>query len=252
MNLGVWFYSLASVIFVSLISLIGVFTLSLKRETLSKILLLLVSFAVGALFGDAFIHLLPETFKELGANLSTSLLIIAGLLVFFVLEKFIRWRHCHVPSSKEHLHPVVTLNLIGDGVHNLIDGMIIAASFSVSIPIGITTTLAVILHEIPQEIGDFGVLIHGGLPIKKALVFNFFSALAAILGAVISLVIGTHIKGYTVTLLPITAGGFLYIAGSDLIPELHHGCDTKISTSLLQFLCIAAGVLVMALLVFLE
>jgi zinc and cadmium transporter len=248
----VWIYSLVSVIAVSLISLIGVFTLALKRDTLSKILLFLVSFAVGGLFGDTFIHLLPEAFTKLGANLTTSLYIIAGILIFFILEKFIRWRHCHVPSSEGHLHPVVTLNLIGDGVHNLIDGMIIAASFSVSIPIGVATTLAVILHEIPQEIGDFGVLVHGGLPVKKALFFNFLSAITAILGALISLIIGPYIKGYTVSIIPITAGGFLYIAGSDLIPELHEGCDIKISTAVWQFVFIVLGVLVMALLALLD
>ncbi|MEI8349579.1 MAG: ZIP family metal transporter [Candidatus Omnitrophota bacterium] len=243
----VWIYSLVSVTIVSFISLIGVFTLSLRREKLDKILLLLVSFSVGGLFGDAFIHLLPETFEKIGAKLVASSLIIFGILIFFVLEKIVRWRHCHTPTSGEHLHPVVTLNLIGDGVHNLIDGMIIGASFSISISIGIATTLAVILHEIPQEIGDFGVLVHGGLSIKKALFFNFISALTSIVGAVISLTIGSYVKGYTVALLPVAAGGFLYIAGSDLIPELH-GCDTKISTSLWQFLFIILGISTMALL----
>lgn len=248
----VWIYSLASVAAVSLISLIGIFTLSLRREKLKNILLFLVSFSVGGLIGDAFIHLLPEAFEKLGMNPATSLLIIAGMLIFFVLEKIIRWRHCHAPISDEHMHPMVALNLIGDGVHNLIDGMIIGASFSVSIPIGITTTLAVILHEIPQEIGDFGVMVHGGLSIKKALLFNFLSAVMAILGAVISLLIGIHLKVYTLALLPVTAGGFLYIAGSDLIPELHQGCDIKISTAIWQFIFIVLGVLVMTSLVFLE
>ncbi|MDD5195731.1 MAG: ZIP family metal transporter [Candidatus Omnitrophica bacterium] len=246
----VWIYSSISVLLVSLISLIGVFTLSIKRERLLKATLLLVSFAAGALFGDAFIHLLPESFEKLGTNLTTSLYIITGILIFFVLEKFIRWRHCHAPTSTEHLHPVVALNLIGDGVHNLIDGMIIAASFSVSIPIGIATTLAVILHEIPQEIGDFGVLIHGGLSIKKALMFNFLSAITSFAGMFISLIIGSHIKGYTLALLPITAGGFLYIAGSDLIPELHQGCDVNISAAVWQFISMVLGISIMALLVF--
>ena len=174
---------------------------------------------------------------------------------FFVLEKFSRWQHCHIPTSSEHAHhahPVVALNLIGDAVHNLIDGMIIAASFSASIPIGITTTLAVLLHEIPQEIGDFGILIHGGLSVQKALLFNFFSALTSLVGAIIILVTGPWIASYSVYLLPITAGGFLYIAGSDLIPELHHGSDVKISTSVGQFLMIILGIGVMALLMFLE
>ncbi|MDP2924444.1 MAG: ZIP family metal transporter [Candidatus Omnitrophota bacterium] len=247
----IWIYTLASVIAVSLISLIGVFTLSLRQEKLKKILLFFVSFSVGGLFGDAFIHLLPESFQKIGANLTTSFYVIAGILIFFILEKFIRWRHCHLPTSSGHAHPVVALNLIGDGVHNFIDGMIIAASFSTSIPIGISTTLAVILHEIPQEIGDFGVLVHGGLSVKKALFYNFISAITAVMGAVISLLIGPYIKGYTLALLPITAGGFLYIAGSDLIPELH-GCDVKISSAIWQFVFIVLGVLVMALLTLLD
>ncbi len=246
-----WIYTFVSLILVSLISLVGVFTLSLNQEWFKKILLYLVSFAVGGLFGDALIHLLPEAFKELGSSLTTSLLVVVGILIFFVLEKFLRWQHCHVPTSKEHLHPVVTLNLVGDAVHNLIDGMIIGASFLAGTPIGITTTLAVILHEIPQEIGDFGILIHGGLSVKKALAFNFLSALFALIGGAISLTIGPHIAGYAHYLLPITAGGFLYVAGSDLIPELHHhGNDTKPLSAVLQFLMIILGVGLMALLTF--
>lgn len=244
-----WIYTIVSVFIVSFISLIGIFTLSLKKEKLKKILLFLVSFSAGGLFGDAFIHLLPESFKKLGANLTTSLYIILGILIFFSLEKFVRWRHCHITASKEHLHPIVTMNLVGDIVHNFIDGMIIGGSYIVSIPVGITTTIAVILHEIPQEIGDFGVLVHGGLTVNRAIIFNFLSALAAVLGAIISLVIGPHVEGFALFLLPITAGGFLYIAGSDLIPELQH--DVKVSTSLWQFMLIILGVGIMALLVFL-
>jgi len=250
MILKIWLYTLVSVALVSAISLVGVFSLSLNQERLKKILLFLVSFAVGALFGDAFMHLLPESFEKLGFNLATSLFIVGGILFFFVLEKFVRWRHCHIPTSEMHPHPVVTMNLIGDGVHNLIDGMLIGASYCVSIPIGIATTLAVVLHEIPQEIGDFGVLVHGGLSVKKALAFNFLSAVTAILGALISLVIGPHLADYSLSLLPITAGGFIYIAGSDLIPELQH--EVKLSNSILQFSSIILGVGVMALLVLLE
>jgi zinc and cadmium transporter len=246
----VWIYTLVSVILVSAVSLIGIFSLSLNRDRLQKILLFLVSFAVGGLFGDAFIHLLPQTFKELGANLTTSLYIVVGILIFFVLEKFIRWRHCHIPTSEKHPHPVVTMNLIGDGVHNLIDGMLIGASYIVSVPIGIATTLAVIFHEIPQEIGDFGVLIHGGLSVKKALFFNYLSAIFAVVGALISLIIGQKISGYALSLLPITAGGFIYIAGSDLIPELQH--EVKVSNSILQFFSIILGAGIMGLLLLLE
>lgn len=248
----VWLYTFASVLAVSFISLIGVFTLSLKPRSLQKILLFLVSFSVGALFGDALIHLIPEAFERLGSGPAASIAIISGILIFFTLEKFLRWRHCHVIGPHEHVHPVVTLNLVGDAVHNLIDGMIIAASFAAGTSIGIATTIAVILHEIPQEIGDFGVLVHGGLPVKKALIFNFVSGLTALVGAAVSLAIGSYIQNYTSYLLPITAGGFLYIAGSDLIPELQHGTDVKLSSSVWQFLFIVLGVAVMACLVFLE
>lgn len=248
--MNVWAYSIISVVLVSAISLVGILSLSSRGDGLKKIALMLVSFAVGGLFGDAFIHLLPESFEQLGASLTTPLYVMLGLLLFFVLEKFLRWRHCHISASEEHLHPVVTMNLVGDAVHNLVDGMIIGATYIVSIPIGITTTLAIVMHEIPQEMGDFGILIHGGLSIKKALIFNYLSALTAILGTILSLVIGPHIQDYSVSLLPITAGGFIYIAGSDLIPELQH--DVKVTTSLWQFALILLGVGIMALLIFLE
>jgi len=248
----VWLWTVGSVLVISLISLIGVVTLSLNKTKLRAILAFLVSFAVGGLFGDAFIHLLPESFEELGANLQTSLLVLAGIFIFFILEKFIRWRHCHIPTSKEHMHPIAALNVIGDGVHNMLDGMIVAASFAVSVPIGIATTLAVILHEIPQEIGDFGILVYTGMPVKKALFMNFISALTAVVGAIIALTLESRIKGFSAYLLPITAGGFLYIGGSDLIPELHKADHAKISAPLLQLIFIMLGIGVMALLVLIE
>ncbi len=249
----IWIATFLSVFIVSIISLVGVFMLSWKKERLQKMLLYLVSFAVGGLFGDAVIHLIPEAFEQLGINLMTSLLVLSGVLLFFVLEKFLHWQHCHIPTSKEHTHPVVTINFVGDAVHNLVDGIIIGASFLTSMHLGITTTLAVILHEIPQEIGDFGILVFKGLSVRKALIYNFLSALTAVAGALISLLIGPHIQGYTAVLLPITAGGFLYIAGSDLIPELHHHSDHfNVSSTILQFICIVLGIAVMAGLTLLE
>lgn len=243
----IWLYALVSVLIVSIISFIGIFTLSFKKDVLQKLLFLLVSFAVGGLFGDAFIHLIPQAFEDSNSKLTVSLYIILGIFIFFIVERFLRWRHCHT-AAVEHHHPIVALNLVGDGVHNLIDGLIIGASYMVSIPIGISTTLAVILHEIPQEMGDFGILVHGGLSTRKALLFNFLSALTAVVGALISFIIGVHIKGYVSVLVPITAGGFIYIAGSGLIPELQHRCDIKVSTSLWQFVMIIFGVGIMALL----
>ncbi|MEO0136127.1 MAG: ZIP family metal transporter [candidate division WOR-3 bacterium] len=243
-------YTLVSVCLVSIISLIGIFFVAIKSSTLSRIILLLVSFAAGSLFGDAFIHLLPEAFIEFENSFLVSLLVIAGILIFFILEKFVRWRHCHIPTSPEHPHPLVTMNLVGDLIHNLIDGMIIGASYSVNIHIGIATTIAVIMHEIPQEIGDFGVFIHGGLSLKRAIMLNFLSALTAVLGGIISLILGPVVKDYAITLLPLTAGGFIYIAGSDLIPELK-GCETALG-SLTQLIAMACGSAVMALLLLLD
>ncbi len=252
MNFSPIAYTFFSLVVVSLISLIGVVTLSLNPERLKKMVLYLVSFAVGGLLGDTFIHLLPETFETMGGmNLTVSFLILSGIILFFILEKFLRWQHCHIPTSLEHKHPVVALNLIGDGVHNAFDGMIIASSFMVSPSIGFATTLAVILHEIPQEIGDFGVLIHGGLSVKKALWCNLLSALSAFLGAALVFAIGPKIQNFSSYILPITSGGFLYIAGSDLIPELHQH-NERLSASFGQLVCILLGIGVMALLIFIE
>ncbi len=245
-----WAYAIISVLLVSCISLVGVFTLPFGTDRIKKVTHLLVSFAAGALFGDAFIHLLPESFALLGSGLSTSLYVMLGIVVFFSLEKFLRWRHCHIPTSKEHLHPVATMNIVGDAVHNLLDCVIIGASYLVSIPIGITTTLAVVLHEIPQEIGEFGVLVHAGASVKKALALNLLSALVAVIGTLLSLAIGPRMEAYTLALLPVTAGGFLYIAGSDLIPEMHHETDAKASLWQLFFMLLGVGV--MALLIIIE
>jgi len=151
-----------------------------------------------------------------------------------------------MPTTKAHAHPVALMNLIGDGLHNLIDGMIIAGSYLVSIPLGIATTIAVVLHEIPQEMGDFGVLLHGGFNKTRALLFNFITALTAVLGAVIALVIGSNIENFSLVAISITIGGFIYIAGSDLIPELHKETGSK--QALGQILGFLAGVGVMALL----
>jgi zinc and cadmium transporter len=167
-----------------------------------------------------------------------------GIAVFFILEKFVHWRHCHVPTSVDHPHPFAYMNLVGDSLHNFIDGLVIGVTYLVSIPLGIATTVVILLHEIPQELGDFGVLIHGGFKKKKALMLNFMTALTAVLVTVVGLVLGSSAEGLSLLVLPFTAGGFVYIASSDLIPELHKEC--KASRSLLQLIGIIAGILVMA------
>lgn len=245
-----WLYSMISVVAVSLISLVGLVLLTLHKEILKKLLLFLISFSVGALLGDAFIHVLPEMAELYGFTFISSVYVIFGILFFFILEKVIHWRHCHMPESKNHIHPFAYTNLIGDGFHNFIDGLLIGGSYLVSVQVGIATTIAVLLHEIPQEIGDISVLIHGGFSRAKAIFFNFITALAAIAGASLALLITTASESFPKFLLPFTAGGFIYIAGSDLLPELHK--EVKVSQSALQLGGIVFGVTIMALLLLLE
>lgn len=245
-----YLYAFISVIIVSLVSLVGVFSLSFKDEVLKKYINFFISLAIGALLGDAFIHIIPEAFKSnLGVNLS-GILIIVGILLFFVIEKFVHWHHHGEDKEEEHIHPVGELILFTDGFHNLIDGAIIGASFLVSIPVGIATTLAVILHEIPQEIGDFAVLIHAGYTKQKALLWNFISALASFLGLIIVFVFGNIMENAVLWFIPIAAGGFIYIAVADLIPELHK--TKEIKHSLIQLFIIVLGVLSMVVLTLLE
>lgn len=222
-------WSIVASIVVSLISLIGILFLLVNEKTLNNILFILIGFATGGLLGGAFFHLLPEALEKSSNPTLTFLYVILGFIIFFILERYIHWRHCH-KEGKCDVHVVSYLSLMGDGIHNLIDGMIIATSFQVNISFGLITTLAIILHEIPQEIGDFGVLVYGGLSKLKALFYNFLSALTAIIGVFIGYFLTTSIENFSSVLLPIAAGGFIYIAASDLVPELHKEPNLKKST----------------------
>ena len=241
--------SLLSVVLVSIASFAGVLTLVLKDVTIRKFLLYFVAFSAGALFGDAFVHLLPEVTAN-GFTTNISLYILSGVIVSFLVEKGVHWRHCHIPHSKKHPHTFAYMNLFGDAVHNFIDGLIIAASYQVSVPVGIATTIAVVFHEIPQEIGDFGVLLQGGFSKNKALMLNFLTAATAIAGAIITLAAGAYIEGSVIFLASFAAGGFIYIAGADLIPELHKRFTIK--SSIGQIVALLLGMGVMYLLIFLE
>lgn len=242
--------SIISVLIVSLVSFVGVLTLSIKDVTLKKVLLYFVGFSAGALLGDVFIHMLPEVAEGAGFGLRTSFFVLSGILASFAVEKIIQWRHCHIPTSRAHSHSFAYMNLFGDAVHNFIDGLIIVASYLVSIPVGVATTLAVIFHEIPQEIGDFGVLLHGGFTKRKALLLNFLSALIAVFGALFALIISSYVENSMPFLLSFAAGSFIYIAGSDLIPELHKRFTAK--SSVIQMITIVLGIAVMYGLLFLE
>ncbi|MBS3121783.1 ZIP family metal transporter [Candidatus Woesearchaeota archaeon] len=234
---------LLSTLIISALSLVGIFTLSLKEKQLNKTIMLLVSLSAGGLIGGAFLHLMPEAIekvKESNENILTVFIfLLLGLCLFFLIEKILHWRHCH--DGKCEIHTFAYMNLVGDCIHNFIDGLIIAASFVVSIPLGITTSLAIILHEIPQEIGDFGVLIHGGFSKTKALLLNFITAITAIIGGVLGYFLSEYI-GYSLTfLLPFAAGGFVYIAASDLIPEIRK--EVLLKNYLLNFGVFLLGIL---------
>lgn len=239
-----------SVLVVSLISLVGVLYLTLSLPRLQKLLLWFVSFAAGTLLGDVFLHLLPELIEENDTTPSLSLTILAGILFFWIIEKFIHWRHCHTPSSIDHPHPLAFMNLIGDALHNFLDGMIIASAWFVSPAVGIATTIAVVFHEIPQEISDFGVLIHAGLTRTKAVLFNLLSALTALAGAGLVIWLQEWSEAATPWLVAATIGGFIYIATADLFPELKK--DARLSGAFQQLIGILLGIGVMAILLLLE
>ena len=240
--------------FVSLISFVGVSTLTLKKEFLMKTLLIIVAFAAGALIGVAFFDIIPEA---LAASKAAPIYIVSGILVFFSVERFIGWHHAHHehdidPKShhkedhdKYHHKPFIYTNLIADGIHNFLDGTLIAASFIANIPLGITTTIAVALHEIPQEIGDFAILIHGGLSVRWALAFNFISAITATIGGLFVVYLssaGSWIQNINPILLGIGGGGLLYLALTDILPEINKENEWK--KSLAQFVFLLAGLLI--------
>jgi zinc and cadmium transporter len=210
-------YILIAVFSVTLISLVGIFFMGLKNSTIERFLESFVSFAVGGLLGGAFFHLLPEAVESTGPPIF--LYVLSGIIAFFLIENFLHWRHCH--KGECDVHTFTYLNLIGDGVHNFIDGMVISAAFVTDVRLGLATTLAVAAHEIPQEMGDFGILLYGGFSRQKALLYNFYSALVAVAGALIAYLSFNHIIWLKDFLIPFTAGGFIYIALVDLIPELH-------------------------------
>lgn len=217
-------YIILATVVVSFLSFVGIITLSLKDQILNKILLILVGLSAGTLMGGAFLHLLPEA-TEYNTGLDVFIYVLVGFIIFFIIEKVLHWRHCHKDECE--IHTFTYMNLIGDSIHNFIDGLIMAASFVVSIPLGVTTTIAISSHEIPQEIGDFGVLIYGGFSKKKALLLNFLVALTAVLGGIIGYFISNLVENATLFILPFAAGGFIYIAATDLIPEIKKELSMK-------------------------
>ena len=243
-----FYYALISAVIVSLISLIGVVFIFFREEKINNLIFILVAFAAGALIGDSFFHILPEALINLD-SLFVFVLVIAGFLLFYILENLIHWEHCHDNQCIEHhgrKHVLSKLNLIGDGIHNFIDGILIGVSYMVSFPVGLATSIAVVAHEIPQEMGDFAILLYSGLSKTRALIYNLISASLAILGVII-VYLGFFKESFSVNILPIVAGGFLYIAMSDLIPELHSHNQGRVKKSIVSFISLILGIFLMYL-----
>ncbi len=215
---------LISVAVVSSLSFIGALTLGIKRKTLDAYMMYMVAFAAGTLIGGAFLHLLPESLVLLKPDLSL-MLMVAAFSLFFMLERVVHWRHCHDTTCR--VHSFGTMSLIGDGLHNFIDGLTIAAAYSLSFEVGVAATLAIIMHEIPQELGDFMVLLKSGFSTRSALTWNFLSASIAVLGGVVGFLLAGETAAFSAYLLPLAAGGFLYIGATDLLPELQKETSTK-------------------------
>jgi zinc and cadmium transporter len=233
--------SLSSALFISLFSLVGAVSFGLSKNLISKLSIFLVAFSTGALLGGAFFHLLPEALTE-GESIAPFVYLIIGISTFYLMERFLKWHHCH-KDGKCEVHTFTYMSLFGDGVHNFIDGLVIVSAFHVSPEVGLATTIAVASHEIPQELGDFGILIHGGFSRAKAILWNLGSALTAVLGVLVGYFILNNIENFSLILLPFAAGGFIYISMSDLIPELHK--ENKLGKSFVTFLFFAIGLVFM-------
>ena len=229
---------IAATVVVSLISLVGILFFNIGKRRMDALLFFLISFSAGTLLGAAFFDLLPESIGSIDAALALEFT-FGGVVVAFAIEKIIHWHHHHAGSAKEHEHPLGMLTLVGDGVHNFFDGVAISAAFLVNVPLGITTTIAIAFHEIPQEIGDYGLLLYSGYSRTKALLFNLLSAFTAIAGGVIFYFFSGMVEHVEAYALAFTAGMFIYISAADLFPELHK--EKKAKNSALQLSLIVLG-----------
>ncbi len=234
---------LISAVILAVISLVGGFAILLSKQKFSQLIIYLVSFAAGSLLSGAIVHLMPESFEQLGNNFLTSILILCGIVLFYILEQFVHWHHCH-RAVESHIHPVSYLILVADSIHNLIDGLAVGTAFVIDGHLGIATLIAVIAHEIPQELGDFGILIHSGWTAKRALIFNLLSSATFFIGSILALFASQLLN--VAYLLPLAAGGFIYIAAVDLLPQIHKECETKARLS--HFFSFILGIIILVVL----
>jgi len=260
------FYSMVSVLAVSALSLVGLFTLSFRADTIRRIAFALVALAIGALLGNAFLYMIPEAFVSISNASVPAMLILAGILFMLLFERLLWWHHDHHErdtlsihdaegrdvAAEEHarIEPIGRIVLFSDAIHNFMDGIAIAAAYTVSFEVGVATTLAITLHEIPQEIGDFGILLHAGYTRAKALLMNFFSALTAVLGVLVVILLGAAAERFVIYIVPFAAGSLIYIAVADLVPELHRRRNER--RFLVEFAMIVLGIALMYSFLFFE
>ena len=238
---------IVATVVVSLFSLVGIYALSLKEKTLHSILLVLVAFSAGSILGAAYFDVLPEAMKLVEESV-VFIYITIGFISFFFLERFIYWYHGHGHEAdisgkiadRAATKSFAYLNLIGDGIHNFIDGAVIAASFLIGFSVGLATTVAVIFHELPQEMGDYGILVYGGFKRREALLLNFVVALTVILGGIFAVFFIETVETLSGLLIALSAGGFIYLAASELIPELHK--EKNFKKSVVQFVIFILGI----------
>jgi zinc and cadmium transporter len=223
-----------------LLALLGAATLSLSDKTLQMLLLPLVALSAGSLLGGAFFHMIPEALEKTGTDITVYIYVVAGFAFFLLLEQILHWHHCH--RAETHCKkPQTYLILIGDAIHNFIGGIAVAGTFLIDIRLGISTWLAAAAHEVPQEIGDFGVLVHGGWSRKKALLLNFLSASTFLFGGLLTYILS--FSDWIYYLIPFAAGNFLYIGASDLIPEVNR--HESFARNILHFGCFCTGILIL-------
>lgn len=242
----VWLVSLGLSVAGSLVGLMVASTLLFfKQDVRTRVVPWLVSYAVGTLLGAALLNLVPESLESIDASTALATL-LGGIITFFVLEKMVLWRHCH-DDEECHVHrATVPLVILGDAVHTFVDGVVIAAATLTSVPLGVSTAIAVVAHEIPQEAGDFAVLLAAGQSRRRAVLLNVTSALGGVVGATLMLAFGVQTPALVPFVLAFAAGNFLYVAMADLIPSLHRG--RLDDNALRQVLLITAGILTIALL----
>jgi len=232
---GEFFWIIGSAIADALLGFVGVFSLWVSNRNLKEVADVLMAFAAGSLLGGAFFHLLPESLESISA-INVFLLALAGFVLFILLESYLHWHRC----KECDIHPFSYVILIGDGIHNFLGGIVLAASFLISIPLGIATIVAIIAHELPQQLGIFGVLVKGGFTRNQAIIRSFLAQSTIILGALCGYFLAGAIGSFTSLLVPFAAGNFIYIASSDLIPEMHKAEGwTKLRSLLIFFLGIA-------------